>query len=283
MIEFSAIPLEKYASLHKISILSLLGMKTKFSPNVVVAFNFNLQTPIQKSPKALLTFHLRDASSSPIPGSSDFCINNLKRWRLDISHYKTFMGYLQKMNSKHYKRYNETQKTFANYGATISLIEDDWSQYAETAHNLYLNVAEKHGTQLYDLNFFRAIAKLKEYKLMCVWYNSTLIAALVIIDEEPIFHSMVCGLDYEHSKKAHVYSQMHYEFIRLAIEANKYTIADIGLTANEAKAMLDFEPVSACMDVSAHNCIIRGFLRLLSRFTTATINSQAKLELKFHL
>lgn len=284
MLSFSAEPLEKFSTLHTISLLNVLGIKSKFSfPRIVIVVNFNLQTPLQQNPQALLTFHLRDSDESPISENPDFCINNLTRWRLNISRYDTFMGYLQKMKCRHYKRFIETQKTFVKYGAKISLIEEDWSPYAEAVYNLYIKVAEKHGTQLYDLNFFCSIAKLKHYKLMCAWYGGSLIGALVIIDEEPIFHSMCCGLDYEHSKKSHTYSQMHYEFIRLAIEAKKYTIADIGPTANETKAMLDFQPVTACMDVYAHNRIIKCFLRFISLFTTATINSQAQLKLNFHL
>ena len=44
-----------------------------------------------------------------------------------------------------------------------------------------------------------------------------------MINEEPVFHSMLCGLDYEHSKETRAYSFMHYEIIRLAIEAKKYS------------------------------------------------------------
>lgn len=282
MISFSAVPLEKFSSLNKIPVLSLIGIKSS-SPCISVIFNFNLQTNLKDPPSSQFTFHMRNADAPPIETNPDFCISNLTRWSLDISPYTSFMHYLQKMNRKHYKRYNETQTAFTKYGAKLSFIEGDWSQYADDVYKLYINVAQKHGAQLYDLNFFRLAAKDSHYKLMCIWYKLKLIAALIVIDEQPIFHSMCCGLDYEHSKKCLAYSQMHYEFIRIAIDSKKYKIADIGPTANDAKSMLGFEPVSSCLDVWAHNRLIRGFLRLSSRFVTATINSEAKLKLNFHL
>lgn len=283
MLSFKAKPLEKFSSLHFISIPALLGIKSKSSSfGVSIAVNFNLATPIKPSPQELMTFHLRDSNTEPAVKNLDFCITNLSRWRLDISSFKSFASYLQKMNRKHYTRFSDTQETFKKYGAKISVIEKDWSEHVDTLYPLYIKVATKHGTQLYDIDWFRAIAKLSDYKLICAWHEDALIGALVLIDEQPIFHSICCGLDYDHSSKSHAYSQLHYEFIRLAIESNKFTIADIGPTANEAKACLDFKPVSCCMDVWAHNRLIRGVLRLLSTFMSATINSQAKLKLNFH-
>lgn len=279
MIVFKAIPLERYASLNTISLLSLIGIKSKFLPlNYSIVLDFNLKTSLQQHPKAKMTFHVRD-SEIPSEPRADFCIANVTRWRLDISDQDSFMGYLQKMKRKHYVRYEETQKAFTKYGATLSIIEGDWSQYADEVHKLYLKVAEKHGTQMYDLDFFHTIAKRSDYKLMCAWYDKSLIGALVMVDEQPVFHSMVCGLDYSHSKNSHTYAQMHYEFIRFAIESKKFNLADVGITANDAKSMLDFEPVKSSMDVFAHGWFLRNFLRMMSYFFTATINAKARLEL----
>ena len=243
--------------------------------------NFNIHIALQQHPKAQLIFHIRDVNTAPLNGDPDFCVDNLIRWRLDISRYDTFTSYQQHMKPKHYRRFNETQQTFTRYGAKISLIEGDWSQYAETVYKLYTKVAEKHGAQLYDLNYFRIIAQQNKYILMCTWYKESLIAVLVLVDEEPFFHSICCGLDYDHSKTSQAYSQMHYEFIRLAIDSKKFTQADVGITADDAKSYLDFEPIPVCMDVTAPNIFIRGFLRFVSLFLSATINSKAKLEISF--
>lgn len=284
MLAFNARPLENFSSLHKISLLNALGIKSKSTfPSFSIVIDFNLQKPLQKNPSALMTFHLRDSDTPPIDGGSDFCIANMQRWRLNISQYGTFTGYLQKLSRKYYRRFEETRKAFIDYGATIKVLEEDWSQYAEEVYRLYTNVAEKHGTLLYDLNYFRDLAKQSNSKLMCAWYKGSLIAVLIIIDEQPILHSICCGLDYDHSKTAQAYSWMHYELIRLAIESKKFTIVDIGPTANEAKRTLGFQPVSSCMDVWAHNGMIRGLLRFLSLFMTATINSKAKLQLGLRL
>jgi hypothetical protein len=281
MIKFNAIPLEKYSSLHELPLLRLLGIKSRKSPCIKMAFNFNLQTPMQDQTKAQVTFSVRE-SDTKNPVDSDFCIKNLVRWRLNLSDYESFTDFLKKIKRKNYSSYRRTLKTFDNYGATISFIEEDWTHYADTAFQLYQNVAQKHGAQLYDLNFFRMIAKLEKYKLLCAWFNGSLIGVLVLIDEGSVFHSMVCGFDYNYTKKSHTYSRLHYEFIRLAFEEKKYTIADIGLTADSAKALMDFQPVMTCMDISVRNRLIKRLLRLLSRFVTSTINEESKLELKFH-
>ncbi len=281
MIRFNATPLEKYASLHVFPILSLFGITSKKSPSIKLIFNFNLEKSIKSDNKAQLSFNLRDANMPPTPGTSDFCIKHLTRWRMNLSLYESFSDFLLKIKRKNYRSYRRALKTFEEYGATISLIEGDWSDYADSAHRLYLNVAEKHKAQLYDLNFFRMIAKSEPFQLLCVWYQGSLVGILVLIDEGETLHSMVCGLDYNHTKKAHAYSRMHYEFIRLAFEAKKYTMADIGLTADSAKSLLDFQPVAACMDVSAENPFLKGILRLISRFMTSTINEQSQFKWKF--
>lgn len=271
IMSFKATPLEKYSSLNQ---LNFLGLKLK------VAFNFNLTTPVPFH-QAQLSLNLRDSSISQ-SNPFDFTINNLKRWRLDISTYHTFSDFLTSLSRSRSKKYHSTQKAFYNCGASLSVIEDDWSQHAEEVYHLYSNVAKRHGAQLYDLNFFRTIAKLKEYHLMCLWYQDALIGALVMIDEEPIYHSMLCGLDYEHSQKLRAYSLMHYEIIRLAIEAQKFKTVDIGLTANRLKEIMGYRPVSASLDINAKNFLLKHLLRMLSRFMTATINSDSdRVEWKF--
>lgn len=282
MLKFNAIPLEKYSSLHAFPLLKLLGVTSNKSPSIRIAFNFNLHTPLQHQDKAQLTFHLRELDNSSIQENADFSIRNLTRWRMHLSQYDSFSDFLTKIKRKNYSSYRRTLKTFENYGATLSLIEEDWSQHAEIAFHLYENVAEKHGAQLYDVDFFRSIAKLDQYKLLCAWFNGSLIGMLVLIDEGNTFHSMVCGFDYNHSRKSYSYSRLHYEFIRLAIDAKKYTIADIGLTADTAKSLMDFQPVMTCIDISVRNRLIKKVLRMVSRFVTSTINEQSKLQLKFH-
>jgi len=284
MLSFSAKPLEGYSSLQEIPLLSLLGIKSKAAhPRLLLLFNFNLITPPKTHPKAILSFHVVDSSTPINPLNSDFRITNLTRWRIHLTQYEAFTSFLQKMKRRHYMRYEETRKTFSDYGVKLSVVDGDWSAYVDEFYSLYLNVAKKHGTQLYDRNYFQEIAKIKDYKLMCARYGEKLIAALVMIEEPPVFHSICCGLDYDHSKKCFAYSWMHYEFIRIAIEARKFTQADVGLTANAAKTMLDFEPVSSYMNVKANNRILSAMMRFISLFLTATINSQARLQLRLRL
>lgn len=281
MIKFRAKPLEIYSSEHILSILKFIGVKTKRTPHIKIALNFNLKTPPLQDSKAQLSFHLRDADAFPRQKKADFCIKNLTRWRVNLFQYDSFSDFLQKIKRDNYRSYRRALRAFEAYGATMSFIEGDWSQYADTIYQMYANVAKKHGSELYDLDFFRHVAKLENYKLLCVWHEGVLIGALVLIDEAPVFHSMVCAFDYVHTKKCRAYSCLHYEFLRLAFEAKKYTIADIGLTADNAKASMNFQPVSACMDITAKNPLLKGVLRLLARFTTSTINEEAKLQFKF--
>lgn len=283
MIKFTALPLEGYASIHEISFLSLLGLKSTIpSPRLKLIFDFNLQIHPQTNSQANFIFHVREAST-PSDGKCDFCITNLTRWRVNVSRFETFTGYLNHMKSKHYTRYTRTQRKFTAYGAKLSLVDGDWSPYAEAFFRLYLKVAKKHGTLLYDLNYFLLMAKQGNSKLLCVHYEGSLIGGLVILEEHSVFHSMCCGVDYDHSKTCMAYSWMHYEFIRIAIEAKRFTVADVGLTADQAKSMLDFEPVSVCLDVKARSPVLKGLLHAVSPFISATIGSNGRFKFNFHL
>lgn len=278
---FKAVLLKKYSSFHKISILSVMGIKTEKPPHLKVIFNFNLHTHAPQMTRPHLTMNVCDYDANSPGNKFDFCIGNLTRWRLDITPYKSFSEFLESLSQSRKKKYYQTQNAFQEYGATLSVIEGDWSQYAETVYDLYYNVAKKYGGVLYDLDFFHQIAKDPSYKLMCIWYQGSIVSALVMIDEEPVFHSMICCLDYNHSQKTRAYSLIHYEIIRMAIEAKKYTTVDIGMTGDRLKAIMGYKPVSVRMEVTAQNYFIKGMLRLLSRFFTATINSNGKLEMKF--
>lgn len=279
-LSFKATLLDKYSSFHKISALNLIGMKTEKFPLKVI-FNFNLQTPIPEHTRSHLTFSVCDSDVNSDKKKFDFCIKNLTRWRLDVASYESFPAFLATLSQSRKKKYQQTQKACEEYGATLSVIESDWSQHAETVYNLYFNVAKKYGGVLYDLNFFHQIAKDPKYKLMCVWYKNSIVSALVMIDEEPVFHSMVCALDYEHSQMTRAYSLMHYEIIRLAIEAKKYTTVDIGMTGDRLKAIMGYKPVPVRMEITARNYFIKGILRTASRFFIATMNENAKVEVKF--
>lgn len=282
MLKFKATPLENYSSLHTLPLLSVFGIKSIKSPSIKIAFDFNINTPPQKQDSAQLTFKFSDFEPQPRQDRSDLCIRNMTRWRLNLSQYDSFMDFLQKIKRKNFSAYRRTLKTFDHYGTTLSLIEEDWSSYADIAFELYQNVAQRHGAQLYDLDFFRRIATLKPYQLLCAWYHGQLIGMLVLINEAPVLHSMVCGFDYHHSKASYAYSRLHYEFIRLAFENKNYTMADIGMTADTAKSLMDFKPVVTCIEVSIKNRVIKQVIRFFSRFVTSTINDQSKLEVKFN-
>jgi predicted N-acyltransferase len=280
-ISFKAKLMEKYSSFHQLSILSLLGMKTDKSPYLSIIFNFNLHTAIPPTARSHIIVNVCDDNMKTADNTADFSIKNLIRWRLNISSYESFLAFLESVSQSQRKKYYQTQNAFQEYGTSISWIEDDWSQYVEKVYELYYNVAKRHGGVLYDLDFFYQIAKQPQYKLMCVWHEESVISALVMIDEEPVFHSMVCGLDYDYSQKTRAYSLMHYEIIRYAINNRKYTIVDIGMTGDKLKAIMGYKPISVHMQVSSPHFIIRGLLRILSLFFKPTINSNAALEMKF--
>lgn len=280
-ISFKATLMEKYSSFHQLSILSLLGIKTQRSPYLTVMFNFNLQTVIPPTARSHIIVNVCDDDIKNDENKADFCINHLTRWRLNISSHESFSSFLESISQSQRKKYYQTQNAFQEHGASISLIEDDWSQHAEKIYELYYNVAKKHGGVLYDKDFFYQIAQQPQYKLMCIWHEKSIISAVVMIDEEPVFHSMVVGLDYDYSQKTRAYSLMHYEIIRYAIDQKKFTIVDIGMTGDKLKAIMGYKPVSVHMQVSSPHFIIRSLLRILSRFFQPTINSDSELEMKF--
>ena len=130
---------------------------------------------------------------------------------------------------------------------------------------------------IYDLGFFRAIAKLPAYKLICAWYGEQLIGTLVMVEELSIVHSMVCGLDYEHSKMSFTYSKLYYEFIAQAIAAGNFKIADAGVTADQAKKLLGLAPRPAVVEISVQSTLLRAILRLVHPFVKISLDTQNAL------
>src|SRR5690242_19621566 len=130
MIAFEALPLEKYSSLHRISLLSLLGIKTRTATRLQIVFDFSLSAPQTVDPQAPLSFIFRDAQLTPGLKKADFSIQGIKRWRLPLSHYGSFEDYLAKIKRCDFKRYTKARKAFESAGATLTLIEEDWSALA---------------------------------------------------------------------------------------------------------------------------------------------------------
>ncbi len=279
MIAFNAVPLEGYSSLHKLPIFKLLGLNTRITPKISLTFNFNLQLSLQQKPNSQLQLNLRDEQFAR-PGTVDFSIENIKRWRMAIGEFKSMNDYVASLKSNYKKNYLNTQKAFTAYGATMTFLDSDWSEHVDRVYQLYLNVANRRGAQLYDLDFFRYIAKTQGYHLLCVWHEGVMISMLIVFDEAPVYHSMLVGFDYEHSKHIYAYSLIHYDLIKRAIASGKHQYIDVGITANKAKSMMNFKPVSVSMDVSAKNIVLKYLLRLASLFIRAKINEDSKLVLK---
>lgn len=267
-----ATPSTDYSAIHEVSFLGF-----HFS----VYIDFTLHKDENPPPEAWWIFIERDSNALQSHANYDFCIGGLKRWRLDLTLYNDFEEFVQGLDHSHRHTFHKAQESFSNYGATLSLIDDDWSCLADQAYALYEKTATRHGHQLYDREFFRVIAKKPIYKLLCAWYQEKMIGMTVLIEEDKVLHSVCCGLDYEHSSPSFTYSALFYDLIRSAIASKKYTTLDVGLTGDQAKSMIGFKPILAQMEVTVRNPLLRGVLRLASKFLTATLSSEGNLQLRF--
>lgn len=276
----TAHPLEKYSSLHELSLTSWLGWTNeRLKIPISIQFDFNLNTPLKINSLAYLVFKTRD-SNQPIDPNSCFIINQLTRWRIKTQ-YSSFDEFFQSLTRWHRCNYFKSQKIFRDYGSLVIFINDDWTEHVAAIYRLYLNVVHHHeDNQLYDLSFFHEIAKRSDYKLICTLFEGEIIAMFVLQEESSTLHSICCGMDYEHSSKCYAYSWMHHELIRMAIEAEKYQCVDVGLTADQSKKEIGFTSIPSRMDIYAKGWIIRNFLKLASTFVTATITSDGKLKIK---
>jgi predicted N-acyltransferase len=277
-----ATPLEKYSSLHELSLTGLIGLD-RFLPDkkFYVQFDFNLHTPFHPLPEAYLIFQTQDADKAPKQANSCYSITDFNRWRMDISSYNSFQNYLDSLIRWHRCNFNKSEKNFAAAGCTVSMIKGDWSQYVDAVYGLYANVARKHNDKLYDLHFFRMLAKREDSQLLCAWLNGNMIGMFVLIEELPTLHSICCGLDYEHTSESYAYSWLNYELVRLAIESQKYQFVDVGMTADDSKKLIGFSPIPSRMDLYTNGVITRGVLRIAHALTTARITPDAKI--KFNL
>jgi predicted N-acyltransferase len=273
-----AIPLKYYSSLHEFSPSRWMGLSWLFpKKRVWVQFDLNLRTPLSPDNKADIIFRGMDADK-PVDANSCFSITKIKRWRLHIAFYASYDSFLDSIDEWHYANYLKSQKAFKEHECTTSFIEGDWSQYADKVYELYCNVAKSHHEQLFDLSYFQKIATGGS-KLVCAWHGDQMIAMGILVEESSILHCTYCGLDYDHSSKSMAYSWLSFESIRLAIEAKKYEYIDVGLTADAAKRTIGFRSIPMRLDIYAKNRLVRSLLRLIGRYYSATITSEAKLKL----
>jgi hypothetical protein len=274
-----AIPLENYSSLHELSLGELVGWNFSWpQKHFFVQFSFNLHTPLHMRPEAYLVFDTRDADKPPVEKGCCYSIDHLTRWGIDINPFATMEDFIASRMRWNKCNYAKSGKVFNEYGCIVTFTEGDWSDDVDTFYPLYCNVAKRHGEKLYDLHFFREAAKRSDYKLLCVWLDKKMIAGFLIQEELPTLHAIICGMDYEHTSKCYAYSWMHYEFIRYAIEAKKYTHVNVGPTADEFKKMIGFEAIPCRMDIYSKGVVTRNLLKLASRIVTATITPEAKLK-----
>lgn len=272
-----ATPLENYSSLHELSLGGLMGLNWPLK-HFYVQLNFNLHTPFQIHNDASLIIQVIDDNRAPEALERCFATKPFNRWRLDITPYGSFEELIYSRIRWSRNNYKKTEKIFNDYGGKVTFIEEDWTHLVPKVYELYRNVAKRHGDKLYDIHFFTKTAKRKDYKLLCAWFEEKLIGMSLLQEELPTLHSTCCGLDYEHSSKSYAYSWMHYQLLRHAMESNKYHNVDIGLTADEFKKMIGFEPVSVRMDIYSKGLITRNLLKFASLFISASITSEGKLK-----
>ncbi len=274
-----AIPLQNFSSLHETSLGEQLGWKIPCK-HFNMQFSLNLHTPLTIHPKAFVILQTQDEDSPPIEDCC-FSISNLKRWRLDISSYRTINDYLRAALRWHRCNYANSKKKFESYGCEISLIETDWPEHVEQVYHLYENVAKRYEHALYDLSFFQAIAKRPDYKLLCTWFEGQMIGVFVLQEELSTLHCVCSGLDYQHSSPSYAYSWMNYALFEQAIAAQKYQTVDVGFNSDEAKKIIGFQPIPSRIDIYAPGKVTRGILKAASRFFSASLTEDAKLKLKW--
>lgn len=265
----SAKPLDGFSSQHEGLLWNSCGLKMGRISSVM---SFNTETTLPQRSDFSVAIHQHPVDQPKTVLRPDFCIDQLTQWTLDLTPFKSFNDYHDHLNYKQRYNFLRTEESFTNFGGTVSVIEGDWSEYADRAYELYHNVAAKY-MQIYDIEFFRAIAKLPAYKLICAWYDQKLIGTVIMVEEASTVHSMGCGLDYAYSKKSFTYSKLHYEFIHYAIAAGKFKEADVGVTADQAKKTLGFSPKPAVIEISVKSAVFRSILRLAQILLRVYINT----------
>lgn len=226
-----------------------------------------------------LTIYTRPINAPSKVSHVDMCIKPLRKWVLDISEIKSFDDYLHYLNHKQRYNYFRTETCFEKYGCTLTVIPGDWSEHVGRVFELYSHVAGKY-MQIYDIDYFRRVAKLPGHTLVCAWHGTDLIGCLVLVEEGNVLHSTLCGLDYAYSKKSFTYSKLHYTFIRYAIESGKIKMVDSGVTADQPKKTLGFTAKEIAIDISVNGVLFRALVHLFNMFLKVSINENNEVCLR---
>lgn len=272
----NAKPLEGFSSWHEWALVNFCGYQIG---RITAICSFNNTMPISYEQVPTLTIHSHPLDKPKSQSKADLYIKDLNQWELDLKPFKSFDDYLHHLNSNQRRYYFKSQKSFVHHGCRLKVIEGDWSEYAEHAYELYQKMAAKY-FQIYDLNYFQEIAKRHEGKFISAWYKEQLIGILGTIEEGKTLHSTVAGLDYLHSKPSFTYSVLHYEFIRIAIEANRFAVADAGVSADNSKHAVGFNASPAVVEIFGHGKIARAMLFLINRFLKLTLDSDDNVKMR---
>ena len=272
------IPLKSFSVLQNVSVIEMLGLRLPWPRGrFSLQLNLNLHTPLAFDPRAYLIIDAKDEHAPPTSSDCCFSLSNLKRWRLDLSSYKSFDDYMKAAARWHRCTYTKAKKAFLNYGCETSFIEGDWSEHAETVARLYGKVARNYQYRLFDLEYFKEIAKDPGSTLLCAWFKNEMIGVIVLQDELPTWHNICCGLDYHHSSPSCTYSWMHYVLLELAIARN-YHVVDVGFTADDAKKSIGFQQISSRMDLYLRGRVGRTLLGAFSRYCSASLSAEGKVQ-----
>lgn len=191
-------------------------------------YSFNLHTPLIVHPQTDILVHASQAEAQPVLPNRNYSINGLNRWHLALSSYRSIEECITCMERWHRWNYKKSKQKFDAHGCTIKIIQNDWSEHAQTVNRLYLNVAQHYHHWIYDQHFFTEAAKRSDYSLLTAWYKKEMIGVFVLQEEPPILHSTCCGLNYEHSTPSYAYSWMHYALIDHTISQRKFNMVNVG-------------------------------------------------------
>lgn len=163
-------------------------------------------------------------------------VDNLPCTRLDVK-WSSFGEYLDAMRSEYRSKVLSQQKTFAQTGCRIEMVDDlsrESATWANLWRNCYIHASEYRREVLTQAFFERLPQSGGVFRVLAARKNGQAIGFLLLMTESERITTLYAGLDYAESLASRAYFNMFYAAVDLAIREGKKEV-DFGITTVEPK------------------------------------------------
>ncbi|HPQ22471.1 MAG TPA: GNAT family N-acetyltransferase [Saprospiraceae bacterium] len=186
------------------------------------------------------------------------------------SNWSSMEDYLSAIKSKYRVRYRRSRKAMGEI-EIVELSEDQLVEYQDKVYNLYHQVSENAGFNLFELSqdyFIQLKRSLKQnFRVYAYFLRGEMVAFYSVILNNPELEAHFLGYEGALNHDFHIYQNMLYDIIGIGI-AEKMSKINFSRTALEIKSSVGAVPFEMDLYMRHKNPILNWFLSPLIKYMT---------------